>query len=109
MLFGYVDFKTFKKSMLSYVRGVKDIKQSDEEGNAQKFVQDNSGATIEEAYEDFNKVLAEPVDGPNCQWKCKVNMKEYKDGWKLMVYQKKQQGLPDMVKCHASFKGITKE
>ena len=50
LLFGYVDFKTFKKSMLSYVRGLKDVKSTKDEMDAEKLVQDSAGATIEEAF-----------------------------------------------------------
>ena len=87
LLFGLVDFNKFKKQMLAFKKGVIDQKgTTDAELKEQNDIQTTAGSSVEETLEDFNKILAEPL---NASWRMKLNQAEYKDGWRVTIHQKK--------------------
>ena len=71
LLFGLVDFNKFKAHMLRYKKGVIDVKgTTDAEKSEQDTLQTTSGSTVEETFDDFQKILAEPLTAP---WRMKLN------------------------------------
>lgn len=109
ILYSMVDFVKFKKSMISYVKGTTDLKATDAEKDEQNALQTTAG-NVEEAFEDFKAILAEPLVGKESVWKKKSERLDYgKHGWKYVIHQKSQKGKTDMLRIDASFKGIKKE
>jgi hypothetical protein len=53
--------------------------------------------------------LEEPLSGPDSPWKRKLEQKEFKNGWRCSVHQKKYENKADLLRVDSSFKGIKME
>ena len=105
-LFSFIDFDRFKKEMLEMKKSIEDKQGTTEiEVNAVDTIL-NQNNDLESQYQSFEQLQAEDKS----KWQLKSNQKDFKNGVKINMWQRKQADSPnDILYVRAQYKGITAE
>ena len=108
-LYGFIDFEQFKQMMITFKKSA-DTNTSNistTESSENDKIQQTYG-NVDTAWGSYNEVVNEPLEGKGCLWKKKLNQKDFKDGMKCNIWQRKFEGMSnDLVRIDAQLKNIT--
>ena len=104
-LYGLVDFQKFKTSVLEYKKGCVDQDVDSAMAENREMIQSKQGYNYEEFLAEYNK----NPDDKSTGWVRKLTMKDFKDGFKCQLWQKKNEikGKPDWIRIDMVLQNIS--
>ena len=104
LLFGLVDFQKFKSFILEYKKGCRTEKDADESAVGSKRLSEYAAD-----YDEFMKEINSDPDEKSSGWVKKVSMKEAKDGFRINIWQKKNEvkGAPDWARMELEYHNVS--
>lgn len=83
MLFSMIEFDEFKKKMIVAKKGCIDSEGTEKDDEA---IKEYQKLQIEDEWGTFQKYLAEDLNDKSVGWYKKVNMSEFKNGYKCQIW-----------------------